>query len=275
MGSRSAFLRNLAEMKDYQRINVDHWQAQASDYVQAAERNWRTDSVAWGIWQIPNQELPLLPEDLSGSACLEIGCGAGYVSGWMAARGGDAVGIDPAPAQLCTAMRLESELKRGAKFVRGFAESLPFPDRSFDFVISEYGASLWADPHEWVPEAARVLRPGGRLVFMTCAALFQLCLKDVETDPLTTELQRPYLGMGRLDWGPPDSVEFTLPHGEWISLLTSQDFEIEALRELGASAGARSDYDWADPKWAASWPTEEVWMVRKRSAHGLAKRTTG
>ena len=36
----------------------------------------------------------------------------------------------------------------------------------FDLVISEYGASLWADPYAWVPECARVLRPGGRLVFL-------------------------------------------------------------------------------------------------------------
>ena len=40
------------------------------------------------------------------------------------------------------------------------------PTRSFDLAISEYGAAIWADPYKWIPEAARLLRPGGQLIFL-------------------------------------------------------------------------------------------------------------
>ena len=45
----------------------------------------------------------------------------------------------------------------------GNAEETGFPDASFDLVVSEYGASIWCDPYRWIPEAARILRPGGNL----------------------------------------------------------------------------------------------------------------
>ena len=249
---------------DYQDHNVAYWQQASADYVETAERNWRTGVVEWGIWRIPNQDMPLFPEDLSGMDCLEVGCGAGYVSGWIAARGGRATGIDPTPNQLATATRMNRELKRGVHFVQGFGEQLPFPDLSFDFAISEYGASLWADPYRWIPEIARVLRPGGQLVFMTCHALFQICVRDVEEGAMTTSLQRSYLGLHRLDWTDPPSVEFSLPHGAWIKLLRENGFEIESLLEAGAPLNASSRYKWADPEWAQSWPTEEIWKARKK-----------
>ena len=44
---------------------------------------------------------------------------------------------------------------------------MPLPDDSFDLAFSEYGASLWCEPEAWLAEAARLLRPGGRLIFLT------------------------------------------------------------------------------------------------------------
>ncbi|MGI8534189.1 MAG: hypothetical protein ACR2LP_04845, partial [Candidatus Limnocylindrales bacterium] len=61
-----------------------------------------------------------------------------------------------------------------------------------------YGASLWADPQLWVPEAARLLRPGGRLVFLTNSVLAFLCSPDVGMVGET--LQRPQFGMYRIHW---------------------------------------------------------------------------
>ena len=54
----------------------------------------------------------------------------------------------------------------------GDAEAVPLPDASFDLAISEYGASIWCDPYRWIPEAARLLRPGGVLVFLANAWIF-------------------------------------------------------------------------------------------------------
>jgi len=69
------------------------------------------------------------------------------------------VGIDNSEAQLASARRLQQQYGLDFPLLHGNAEAVPYPDASFDFAVSEYGACLWADPHRWVPEAARLLRP--------------------------------------------------------------------------------------------------------------------
>ena len=253
-------------LKDHQILNREAWQKLAEEYKEPAEKAWKTDDANWGIWQISESTLNLLPNDLKGMKCIELGSGAGYVSSWMARRGAEVVGIDPTPNQLETAIRLEKEHQLGVEFVEGFAETLPFPDSSFDFAISEYGASLWADPYEWIPEVARVLKQGSQLVFMTNHAFTICCVPDEENEnvPISEQLQRPYLGLFKTQWkSPPHEIEFHLPHGDWIKLLRDNGFVIERLLELGASPKSKSRYGWADAEWASKWPTEEVWCVRK------------
>ena len=255
-------------LKEHQLANRAAWQKFAARYVEPAEEGWATDNPHWGIWHIPESEIGLLPNDLAGQRCVEIGCGAGYVSSWMARRDAKSVvGLDPTPNQLATARRLEAQHQLGINFIEGFGEALPFADGCFDFAISEYGASLWADPYRWVPEAARVLRSGGNLVFMTNHAFAICCLPDEEDEnaPISQQLQRPYLGLYRNEWEfSSNEVEFHLPHGEWIALLRANHFTVERLLELGSpTAVSGSNYGWADASWATQWPTEEVWCVRR------------
>ena len=252
-------------LEDYQSVNIEAWQQLAEEYKGPAEKAWKSGDPHWGIWQIPESELQLFPNDLKGKKCIEIGCGTGYVSSWMARRGAEVVGIDPTPNQLRTARRLENQYQLGIEFLEGFGEKLPFPDSCFDFAISEYGASLWANPYEWIPEAARVLKKGSQLVFMTNHAFAICCVPDEEDEnvPLSEQLQRPYLGLFQTQWkSPPNEIEFHLPHGDWIKLLRDNGFVIERLLELGASSESKSRYGWADAEWASKWPTEEVWCVR-------------
>ena len=256
------------KLKPHQITNRDAWQGFAARYVKPAEEGWASDNPRWGIWHIPDRDIDLLPKNLTGKRCIEIGCGAGYVSSWMARRGAHSVvGIDPTPNQLKTARRLEAQHKLGVNFIEGFGETLPFGDACFDFAISEYGASLWADPYRWVPEAARVLRPGGDLVFMTNHAFAICCAPDAEDEnaPIAEQLQRPYLGLYQTEWQfSSNEVEFHLPHGEWIALLRANGLTVERLLELGApTAVSGSNYGWADPAWATKWPTEEVWFARR------------
>ena len=251
-------------MEDHIERNRAAWARFARDYVEPARKGWAATEPHWGIWGLPESELGLLPADLRGKRCLEIGCGAAYVSAWMARRGGDVVGIDPTPNQLATARMLRAEHGLPIALVEAVGEHLPFPDDTFDFAISEYGAALWADPYGWIPEAARVLKPGAELVFMTNATLSVLCMADADDEPTSTTLRRPYFGLHRIEWQDSDEVEFNLPHGKWIDLLRGNGFAIERLLELGAPPGATSRYAWADPQWAQSWPTEEVWCVRYR-----------
>ncbi len=131
---------------------------------------------------------------------IELGCGTAYVSAWLARRGARPVGIDNSPKQLETARRLQAEHGLEFPLLLGNAESVPYPDASFDFAISEYGAAIWADPYRWIPEAARLLRPGGRLTFLGNAFLFILCSPDEDDVPPTDRLLSDQFGACRFEW---------------------------------------------------------------------------
>ena len=147
------------DLPEHVRRNRTLWDDWAKHYVAPAEHNWARDTPTWGIWSVPESELRMLPADLAGKDAIELGCGTAYVSAWLARRGARVVGIDNSEAQLATASRLQRRYGFDFPLLHGNAEAVPYPDSSFDFAISEYGACLWADPQRWVPEAARLLRP--------------------------------------------------------------------------------------------------------------------
>lgn len=185
----------MTSLHDHVLHNREHWGKQAPDYVASGERHWAQAAPTWGIWGVPESELRMLPSDAMGKDAIELGCGTAYVSAWLARRGARVVGIDNSEQQLATARRLQQQYTLEFPLVHGNAESVPCPDKSFDFAISEYGACLWADPKKWVAEAARLLRPGGRLHFLTNAFLLMLCADDDETKPATDRLLRPAFGV--------------------------------------------------------------------------------
>jgi SAM-dependent methyltransferase len=251
---------------DHIRRNRDAWNEWAAEFVEGGEKAWAADDPSWGIWSVPEAELHVLPDDLDGKDAIELGCGTAYVSSWLARRGARCVGIDLAAEQLATARRLQREHGLEFPLQEGSAEHLPFPDESFDLAISEYGACLWADPHLWVPEAARVLRPGGRLIFLTNGTIVMLCSPDDADAPPGDRLIRDYFGMHRLEWASEPSVEFHLGYGDWIRLLCANGFELEDLIEVRPSPDATSRFaDWVTRDWARRWPSEEIWKARKRA----------
>jgi SAM-dependent methyltransferase len=238
------------------------WDELAAEYAQTAERSWAAEP-SWGIWRISDTEAGVLPADLSGRRTIELGCGTGYISAWLARRGAQAVAIDNSPAQLATAARLQRTFGLAFPLMHADAEHAPFGDGVFDLAISEYGASIWCDPYAWIPEAARLLRPGGQLVFLVNSVLLMLTVPDEDGVPATDRLLRPYFGMHRFEWPDDGSVEFHLGHGDMIRLLRRCDLEIEDLIELQPPAGATPTHPLATLEWARQWPCEEVWKARK------------
>jgi SAM-dependent methyltransferase len=227
----------------------------------SAATNWALDEISWGIWCVDGSELNVLG-DVAGLDVVELGCGTAYFSAWLARRGARPVGVDVTPAQLDTARRLMDETGIRFPLVEADAAETGLPDASCDLVLSEYGASIWVDPFRWIPEAARLLRPNGRLVFLRNSTLVILCSPDEV--PATTTLQRPQFGMHRFEW-PEGGVEFHLAHGEWIDLLRSAGFEIERLVEVQAPPDAVTHpyYAYVTAEWAKQWPCEEIWVARK------------
>ena len=169
--------------RDYVLRNRAHWDEWVRDYVADGRRNWAADEPTWGIWGVPEAQVGMLPAELQGIDAIELGCGTAYVSAWLARRGARPVGIDNSEAQLATARGFQEEFGLGFPLLHGNAEEVPLPDQSFDLAISEYGASIWCDPYRWIPEAARLLRPGGRLVFLVNGVLLALCLPDEDGVP--------------------------------------------------------------------------------------------
>jgi SAM-dependent methyltransferase len=244
--------------------NRRHWDAQAADYVAAGERGWSEDEPHWGVWRIPDAEVGVLPP-VESLRVVELGCGTAYVSAWLARRGASPVGIDNSPAQLATARRLQGVHSLPFPLVWGDAQRLPFATGSFDLAVSEYGAALWCDPYRWVPEAARVLRSGGRLILQSATALAVCCSASDDPDGLVgPTLLQPYFGMHRGVWSPEEGVEFHLGHGDWLRLLRGCGFEVLDLVELRPGPDATSRHPWLTLEWARRWPAEEIWVARRR-----------
>jgi ubiquinone/menaquinone biosynthesis C-methylase UbiE len=103
----------------------------------------------------------------NGTRVLELGCGPGHLSIRMARQLGlDVTGLDLEPAMIevarANAERQSDNNRRQPAFVVGDVASLPFPDRSFDLVVSTLSMHHWADPKAGLSEIGRVIRPGGR-----------------------------------------------------------------------------------------------------------------
>jgi SAM-dependent methyltransferase len=249
------------QLPEHVRENQVAWTVAAAAYAEPARRNWAASEPSWGIYDVPESELGILP-DVAGLDVVELGCGTAYVSAWLARRGARPVGIDVTEAQLATARALQAEHGLDFPLIQASAEDVPLPDAGFDLAISEYGACLWCEPDAWVAEAARLLRPGGRLIFLTNALLAVLCMPD--QGQVAERLMRPQRGLRALTWPDEDGVEFHLAHGEWIATLARHGFAVDGLQEVHAPEGELSDrFEWMDPAWARKWPMEEVWRAHK------------
>jgi SAM-dependent methyltransferase len=251
-------------LSDYEERNRRSWTGYAGEYAESAPRAWACEEINWGTWDVPESELQALPP-VEGKDVIELGCGTAYFSAWLARRGARVVGVDLTPAQLETARRMQAEFGLAFQLLEASAEAVPLPDASFDLAVSEYGASIWCDPYRWIPEAARLLRPGGELVFLVNGTLSMLCAPD-EVAPPGTKLLRPYFGMLRFEWSDDEAVDFHLGYGDWIRLLRANGFEILDLIEVRPPATARHHGNpvLPDVDWARQWPSEEIWRARKR-----------
>jgi SAM-dependent methyltransferase len=240
------------------------WDALAPRHEAPGRRLWASEEPRWGIFGVPERELHVLPA-VDGLDAIELGCGTAYVSSWLARGGARPVALDASTRQLATAAAFQREFGVAFPLVHADAERLPLRDASFDFAVSELGASIWCDPYRWVPEAARVLRPGGQLVFLVNGTLLILCVPDTDEEgPADERLRRDYFGMHRFEWPGEEAVDFHLGYGDWIRLLRANGFDVEDMVEVRPSEAASTTYPFVTLEWARRWPCEEVWKARKR-----------
>ncbi len=252
--------------RDHLSINRDIWDADATNWVSLGERLWSLEESEWGCWGNPDGELKLLPPDMTGLDAIELGCGTGYVSGWMTRRGANVTAIDLSKEQLSTARRFAADHGTDIAFMEGNAEETGLPDASFDFAISEYGASIWCPPNKWLPEAWRLLRPGGRLVFLGNHPLSLIC-SPLDGSNCDWTLHRPYRDMWGADWTEveyePTGVCFNLTMSAWMELFAEIGFAVTKYQEVYAPDQAGGIRATIPAEWAKAYPVEQVWHLSK------------
>ncbi len=245
------------------RHNRELWEVVSAAHTDAeAVERWAADALVWGLFAIPEAELGVLG-DVDGRDVLELGCGTASLGGALARRGARVVGVDLSRAQLATAHRCQEEFGPRFPLVEATGDVVPLRSGSFDLVVSEYGVAPWCEPARWLPEAARLLRPGGRLVFLTNSVLAGLCV-PAEGGVAGERLLRPQRELGRVEW-PGGGIEHHPGHGEWIAGLRAAGLEVEALHELTAADHAATPdyYEIVTAEWARAWPAEDLWVARR------------
>ncbi|SNQ48790.1 putative SAM-dependent methyltransferase [Frankia canadensis] len=254
---------------DYQRLNGPQIRQQAF-----------TGDISWGLWEIPESRLGVLGE-VAGRDVLEMGCGGGQWSTALVRRGARAVGLDLSERQLLHSRRLAADTGLTFPLVQASAEAVPFADASFDIVFADHGAFSFADPLRAVPEAARVLRPGGLLAFSHVSPIYEITVRPGRNAP-GTRLTRDYFGL-RLVAEADGLVSMNLPYGSWIRLFRDSGLIVEDLLEprppastgdmpaaevsdAGGSTRERAEAsapERGDEAWAHRWPSECIWRLRK------------
>lgn len=251
---------------DYVSVNKQVWNEDAPNWFKFARRQWDLETPIWGTWNNSEEALGLLPPDLTGMDAIELGCGTGYVSCWMVRRGARVTGIDISDVQLDMARTLAAEHDLQITFMEGNAEATGLPDASFDFAISEYGASIWCPPQTWLAEAWRLLRPGGQLVFLGNHPLSLIC-SPLDGAPADLVLHRPYRNMWGADWTDvpiePSGVCFNLTMAGWMDLFAQIGFVVTKYQEVYAAEDASGTRAAVPAEWAKSYPVEHVWHLSK------------
>jgi SAM-dependent methyltransferase len=237
--------------------NRAYWDAQ-SDTYQARHGDQIAGGLGWGVWQVPESDLRVLP-DVDALDVLELGCGAAQWSIALAGRGARATGLDISPRQLEHARAAVAEAGATVELVESSAEKTPFDDASFDLIFCDHGAFNFADPELVIPEASRLLRPGGMLAFCMASPLLDL-FWDNDVEKTGTELRNDYFTLKGFE-----AVDFQLPYGAWIRLFVANDLDVLDLIEIQAPEGAETTYELVPYEWARRWPAENIWKARKRS----------
>lgn len=247
----------------HERHNRDFWDADADDYQSLHGDDLRARARAWGAWRVSESGLRVLGA-VDGLHMLELGCGAAQWSIALAGDGALPVALDQSVVQLKHATANRESAGVTLPFVAASGEATPFRDASFDVVFCDHGAMSFCDPRVIVPEVARLLRPDGLLAFCHATPLVYLTW-DERRERQDTRLHRSYWELGRMYFGE-GTVDFQVPHGEWIRLLRDYGLAVEDLIELRAHEDATTTYDdFVPDAWARRWPAEQIWKARKRT----------
>jgi ubiquinone/menaquinone biosynthesis C-methylase UbiE len=142
---------------DQARVVAAQFGPRAEAYLQSAVHAQGADLAAFSA----------LLEGAGAARLLDLGCGGGHMAFAAAPHVAEVIAYDLSSDMLAVVARAAAERGFGnLRTEQGRAESLPFADGSFDWVASRFSAHHWSDWAAGLREAFRVLKPGGRGVFI-------------------------------------------------------------------------------------------------------------
>lgn len=186
---------------------------------------WSLFAPLEAVTTVPAAKLVRFARVTRGETVLDVGCGTGVVAVTAARAGAKVRALDLTPALLERGRFNASTAGVEIDFVEGDAEALPYPDASFDVVLSQFGHMFAPRPEVAVAQMLRVLKPGGRIAFSTwppelfTGAIFALLGKYMPPPPAGAPAPAP-----PPQWGDPNVVRARL--GDAVKDLT---FERDTL----------------------------------------------
>ncbi|WON76237.1 class I SAM-dependent methyltransferase [Serratia sp. UGAL515B_01] len=190
------------------------------------------------------QRLAVLLADNSSARLLDLGCGAGHASFTAASNVAEVVAYDLSPQMLeVVGHAAQQKGLANIQVQQGVAESLPFDDASFSVVISRYSAHHWHDVGRALREVERVLKPGGKAIFMDVISpghpLLDIYLQTVEVLRDTSHVRNyapgEWLGMfteAGLLVREATADRLDLEFSSWIARMRTPDHFVTAIRAL-------------------------------------------
>ncbi len=194
-------------------------------------------------------QLVRLAADQRPETALDLGCGGGHVSYRLSPHAGQVVAYDLSPSMV--AMVADEAVRRGLSNIdtrQGAVEQIPYPNQSFDLVVTRYSAHHWYDFATGLSEARRVLKNSGQAVFIDVvspgAPLLDSWLQTLELlrDPshvYNRSVREWRLAVGNAGFRPGElsHAKLRIDFGSWVKRMNTPEAHVTAIRSLQAKAG--------------------------------------
>ncbi len=245
-------------------VNRKGWNVRSAEYQREAARAgmYASGEIEWGPNAFPESEVRALGP-LRDKRVLEVGCGAAQFGIALARKGARVTGIDLSKEQLRHARRNVAAAGVDYRLELGDAEDLSrFRSGSFDLVVSDFAAGF-LDLDKLLPEARRVLRPGGRVVLSWSSPIVD-CLTGAGEPPLLTFVRSYFDRSPFRDAGPDPTWEFVRTYGDWVRSFARAKLVLIDCIEPRARTGQTHTW-WPQYKWqrTSKVPGTCIWVAEK------------